>query len=199
MHVNLESPVTIKHTYSNDIESLFYVFIWILILYDGLFSCQCEGIGHENNTLLSFWSEVTPKNLVMAQFEKFMFLIAKQSELHTQISLYFTELLLLAESWHVLLGQCVHKEVLMPFDKVFKIFNDFLAKMPKLEKPLVMASMLHKIVKQHSVLSSALPSHPTAKTDATVTKYSNMYPKCLHDEVRSMGNPLIFTKCFKAM
>ena len=197
MHVNLESPIVIKHTYADDIKSLFYVFIWILVLYDGPLGCEHEGIGHEN-TLLSFWSEAASKNLEMAKFAKFTFLVSKRSNLHTQISLYFADLLPLAESWCTLLGHYVHKEAPVPFDEVFKIFDDFLEKMPDSEKPLMMTSTLHKIVGQHE-LSSALPSRPVAKTSAIDTKHTNMYSKRLRDEVRSMGNPPVPTKRFKAM
>ena len=128
-----------------------------------------------------------------------MFLISKQSELDAQISLYFADLLPLAESWHVLLGHYVHKEALVPFDEVLKIFEDFLVTMPDSEKPPVMANVLHEIVKQHSVLNSILPSRPaTGNTDATDSKHTILHPKCLHDEVRSMDNPHTPTKCFKA-
>jgi len=195
-HVNLDSPVMVNHTYA-DVESLFYIFIWILVLYDGPLGCEHEGIRHEN-TLLSFWSEEASKNLETAKFAKFTFLVSKRSNLHTQISLYFTDLLPLAESWRTLLGHYVHKEVPMPFEEVFKVFDDFLAKMPDSEKPLAMASTLHKIVEQHSMLSSVLPSRPITKAVVANTKNTNMYPKRLHDEVRSMGNPHVPMKRFKA-
>ena len=180
MHVNIQSPVTIRHTYADDIESLFYIFIWIPVLYDGPLGCKCKGIGHEN-TLLSFWSEEASKNIETAKFAKFMFLILKWSNLNTQIAPYFTDLLPLAESWHMLLGQYVHKENSMPFDKVLQILDDFLSKMPDSKKPAVMVNTLHQIVKQHSLLNSVLPSCPATKTDATNTNHTIMYPKCLYD------------------
>ena len=140
-HVNLQSPVTIRHTYADNIESLFYIFIWILILYDGPLGCKGKGIGHKN-TLLSFWSEEASKNLETAKFVKFTFLVSKWSNLNTQIAPYFADLLPLAELWHTLLGQYVHKEASMPFDEVLQILDDFLMKMPDSEKPPVMVNML---------------------------------------------------------
>ena len=127
-HINLKSPIMIKHTYADNIESLFYVFIWILILYDGPLGRKCEGTGHEN-TLLSFWSKEASRNLEIAQSAKFMFLVMKRSKLDIQIAPYFTNLLPLAESWHMLLGEYVHMEAKVPFDRVPKIFDDFLAAM----------------------------------------------------------------------
>ena len=99
----------IKHTYADDIESLFYVFIWILVLYNGPLACEHEGTGHKN-MLLSFWSEETSRNLKIAQSVKFMFLIGNQSKSDVQIVPYFTNLLPLAELWHMLLGEYVHME-----------------------------------------------------------------------------------------
>ena len=195
--VNLESPIAIKHTYADDIESLFYVFIWILVLYDGPLGREREGVEHDD-TLLPFWSEEVSKNLAAAKCAKFTFLISKRSELDAQISPYFADLLPLAESWRVLLGHYVHKEALVPFDEVLKIFDDFLATMPNSEKPPVMANTLHEIVKQHSVLNSILPSRPATNIDATDSKHTILHPKRLHDEVRSTDNPRTPTKRFKA-
>ena len=187
----------IRHTYADDIESLFYVFIWILVLYDGPLGHEREGVGHEN-TLLSFWSEKAYKDLETAKFAKFTFLVSKRSNLDAQIAPYFADLLPLAESWRVLLGEYVHKEAAVPFDEVIKIFDDFLAKMPDSEKSLVMVNTLHRIVQQHGLLNSALPSRPAAKTDVNAKHTTTMYPKRLNDEVRSMGNPAVPTKRFKA-
>ena len=195
--VNLESPIVIKHTYTDDIESLFYIFIWILVLYDGPLGREHEGVEH-NDTLLPFWSEEVSKNLAAAKCTKFMFLISKRSKLDAQISPYFADSFPLAELWHMLLGHYVHKEALVPFDEVLKIFNDFLATMLDSKKPLVMANTLHEIVKQHSALNSILPSCPTTNIDATDSKHTILHLKHLHDEVRSMDNPCTPTKCFKA-
>ena len=71
----------IKHTYADNIESLFYVFIWIIVLYDGPLGREREGVGHEN-TLLLFWSEAASKNLETAKFAKFTFLVSKRSDCH---------------------------------------------------------------------------------------------------------------------
>lgn len=61
--------------YADDIESLFYVFIWILVLHDGPLCREREGITHEN-TLLSFWSEEASTNFETARFVKFTFLVS---------------------------------------------------------------------------------------------------------------------------
>lgn len=189
----------IKHTYADDIESLFYVFIWIIVLYDGPLGREREGVGHEN-TLLSFWSEAASKNLETAKFAKFTFLVSKRSDLSTQIAPYFADLLPLAESWRSLLGHYVHEEASVPFDEVLKVFDDFLAQMPDSEKPPAMVSTLH------GLLNLAPPSPPAAKTgtktDTTTganIKHNTVYTKRLRDEVRSMGNPPVPTKRFKAV
>ena len=186
----------IKHTYADDIESLFYIFIWILVLYDGPLGHECKGTGHKN-MLLSFWSEEASRNLKIAQSAKFMFLIVKWSKLDIQIVPYFTDLLPLAESWYMLLGEYVHMEVKVPFDRVLKIFDDFLVTMHS-EKPPAIVNTMHRIVEQHSLLNSTFSSHPANKTDDN-SKHNTMYLKCLRDEVSSMGNPPVHTKHFKAV
>ena len=40
MCVFLDDNVTVKHLHADDVESLFYVLVWIMVLYDGL-------LGHE--------------------------------------------------------------------------------------------------------------------------------------------------------
>ena len=124
----------------------------------------------------------------------------RDSDLSTQIAPYFADLLPLAESWRSLLGHYVHEEASVPFDEVLKVFDDFLAQMPDSEKPPAMVSTLH------GLLNLAPPSPPAAKTgtktDTTTganIKHNTVYTKRLRDEVRSMGNPPVPTKRFKAV
>lgn len=145
------------HTYVDDIESLFYIFIWILVLYDGPLSHEQEGAAHEN-TLLSFWSKEASTNFKTARFTKFTFLVSKRSELKSQILPYFSDLLPLAELWCTLIGSYVHKEDLVPFDRVLKLLDNFLLKMPD-EKPPEMTITLCGLAEQHCLLNTVLPPH----------------------------------------
>ena len=85
----------------------------------------------------------------------------------------------------------------MLFDKVLKTFDDFLTTMHS-AKPPAMVNTMHRIVEQHGLLNSIFSSHPTNKMDDN-SEYNTMHLKCLHDEVRSMGNPPVLTKHFKAV
>ncbi|KAI6008821.1 hypothetical protein F5J12DRAFT_782253 [Pisolithus orientalis] len=125
-HVFINHPTTIHHTFVDNIESLFYVFIWILILYDGPLGHKHQDISHEK-TLLGLWSEKAAKDLKIARCTKFTFLNdPSESRLDSKVSQYFQDLIPLA-------NEC------MPY-----------------EKPLEMTNAFQQIITQHKVLNSSM-------------------------------------------
>ncbi|KAI5986703.1 hypothetical protein F5J12DRAFT_787214 [Pisolithus orientalis] len=121
----------------NDIESLFYIFIWILILYDGPLDHECQDISHEK-TLLGLWSEKAAKDLKITRCAKFTFLNdLSKLRLDSKVSQYFQDLIPLANKWHILLGQSLLSGTAVQFSDVISLFDHFLASIPY-EKPLEM-------------------------------------------------------------
>ncbi|KAF9218727.1 hypothetical protein BS17DRAFT_770497 [Gyrodon lividus] len=78
-HMFINEPIEVKHTYVDDIEALFYVFIWILVLHDGPLGHECQ-VSHED-TMLGSWRKEAANNLNTAKNAKFTFLIANTSDL----------------------------------------------------------------------------------------------------------------------
>lgn len=193
--VNVKNPVTVTHTYADDIESLFYVFIWLLVLQDGPLGHESDA-AHEN-TFLSAWSEEAAKNFHTARSSKYTFLVSKRSRLQSQISPYFSDLVPLAESWRQLLGSYVHQEGLVPFDVVLKLLDDFLAKMPD-ESDAKINLTLHELAEQQRRVHSRTKATDTDSEDDTGTTLETPRKRGLREEVRSMGNPPYPVKRFKA-
>ncbi|KAI6015336.1 hypothetical protein F5J12DRAFT_781332 [Pisolithus orientalis] len=122
----INHPTTIHHTFVDDIESLFYIFIWILILYDGPLGHKCQDISHEK-TLLGLWSEKAAKDLEIARCTKFTFLNdLSKLRLDFEVSQYFQDLIPLA-------NEC------MPYKKPPEMMNAF-----------------QQIIAQHKALNSSM-------------------------------------------
>ncbi|KAI6142015.1 hypothetical protein BKA82DRAFT_4361475 [Pisolithus tinctorius] len=192
--VFIDHPTTIHHTFADDIESLFYVFIWILILYDGPLGHERQDISHEK-TLLGLWSEKVAEDLEIARCAKFTFLNdPSESRLDSEVSQYFQDLIPLANEWHVLLGWSLLSGTAVQFSDVISLFDHFLASMPY-EKPLEMTNAFQQIIAQHKALNSSM--RLSQENDMDVMSSAIMSSKCLCEEIRSMDNPPIPNKHFK--
>ncbi|KAI5988229.1 hypothetical protein F5J12DRAFT_898293 [Pisolithus orientalis] len=192
----INHPTTIHHTFADDIKSLFYIFIWILILYDGPLGHKHQDISHEK-TLLGLWSEKAAEDLKIARCTKFTFLNdLSKSRLDSEVSQYFQDLIPLANKWHVLLGQSLLSGTAVQFSDIISLFDCFLASMPY-EKPLEMTNAFQQIITQHKVLNSSM--HPSQENNMDVMSSAIMSSKHLCEEVRSMDNPPIPNKCFKGV
>ncbi|KAI6156796.1 hypothetical protein BKA82DRAFT_148513 [Pisolithus tinctorius] len=195
-HVFIDHPTTIHHTFADNIESLFYVFIWILILYDGPLGHECQDISHEK-TLLGLWSEKVAEDLEIARCAKFTFLNdPSESRLDSEVSQYFQDLIPLANKWCVLLGWSLLSRTAVQFSDIISLFDHFLASMPY-EKPPEMTNAFQQIITQHKVLNSSM--RPSQENDMDVMSLAIMSSKHLCEEVRSMDNPPIPNKCFKGV
>ncbi|KAI5999761.1 hypothetical protein F5J12DRAFT_784540 [Pisolithus orientalis] len=178
-HIFIDHPTTIHHTFVDDIESLFYIFIWILILYDGPLGHECQDISHEK-TLLGLWSEKVAEDLEIARCTKFTFLNdLSELRLDSKVLQYFQDLIPLANEWHILLGQSLLSGTAVQFSDVISLFDHFLASMPY-EKPPEMTNAFQQIIAQHKVLNSSM--RPSQENDMDVMSLAIMSSKCLCEE-----------------
>ncbi|KAI5990036.1 hypothetical protein F5J12DRAFT_786564 [Pisolithus orientalis] len=195
-HVFIDHPTTIHHTFVDDIKSLFYIFIWILILYDGPLDHEHQDISHEK-TLLGLWSEKVAKDLEIARCAKFTFLNGpSKSRLDSEVLQYFQDLIPLANKWLILLGWSLLSGTAVQFSDVISLFDHFLASMPY-EKPPEMMNAFQQIIAQHKALNSSMC--PSQENDMDVMSSAIMSSKHLCEEVMSMDNPPIPNKYFKGM
>jgi len=112
--MQFQQHFSVHHTYADDIKSLFYTFVWIIIRYNGPF-----GQEHPDSTtftydrsILSAWTEQALDNLGHALDLKITFLVDPQASLlRHKISTYFTNLFDLMNSWRRLHGKAYYTGV----------------------------------------------------------------------------------------
>ncbi|KAI6154776.1 hypothetical protein BKA82DRAFT_4010539 [Pisolithus tinctorius] len=180
----IDHPTTIHHTFVDDIESLFYVFIWILILYDGPLGHECQDISHEK-TLLGLWSEKAAEDLKIARCAKFTFLNdPSESRLDSKVSQYFQDLIPLANKWRVLLGWSLLSRTAVQFSDIISLFDHFLASMPY-EKPPEMMNAFQQIIAQHKALNSSM--HPSQENNMDVMSSKRLCEECFNSFAKKGG------------
>jgi hypothetical protein len=88
----------VKYTHADDIESLFYIFVWILILYDGPLGREHVDVDLKE-TVLGRWGDDTTTNLVVTSDAKTSLLLwdNRWKDFHGQVAPYFKDLLPLAD------------------------------------------------------------------------------------------------------
>ncbi|KAI6002439.1 hypothetical protein F5J12DRAFT_948084 [Pisolithus orientalis] len=183
-HIFIDHPTTIHHTFADNIKSLFYIFIWILILYDGPLGHECQDISHEK-TLLGLWSEKVAEDLKITRCAKFTFLNdPSKSRLDSEVSQYFQDLIPLANEWHVLLGQSLLSGTAVQFSDTISLLDCFLASM-LYKKPPEMMNAFQQIIAQHKALN--LSMHPSQENNMDVMSLAIMSSKCLCEEKKGGG------------
>ncbi|KAN0088581.1 hypothetical protein V8E55_005638 [Tylopilus felleus] len=183
------SPIGIRHTYADDVESLLYVLIWIIVMYDGPLGHERQDISHEE-TFLALWSEKAASNLMIARTAKFTFLVDSDCKtLDDSVTPYCKDLVPLAHQWRALHRKALFTDTLVEISDVAQVLDDFIAGMPD-ELPAKMAYALNHLTVRSSSSESLPPSTPPvpALIDSS---------KRLRDEVRSMDNPPLPNKHFK--
>ena len=176
--VFINDPIAICHTYTDDVESLLYVLTWIIVLHDGPLGHEHCDVGHKK-TFLALWSKKAACDLLIASNAKFTFLMDSNNEtLDNIITPYCRDLVPLIHQWCQLHREALLSQTLVQISDVAKILDTFIAGMPDVEQPVEMPSTLKYLIEQHQ---------------------SSDFPKCLHDEVRSMDNPPFLNKHFKPL
>ncbi|KAG2131569.1 hypothetical protein BD769DRAFT_1666601 [Suillus cothurnatus] len=127
-HSTPEKMPKIKHTYHDDLESMFYVFAWICIMFKGpMGEERClEDVMDRDPEKMEMWlperwhgtpGEVTQK----AEAKHYFFLgDSMKSCIGEQFAPYFKKLVPLAEEWYDLMGA---KKMKVEFDEVVSLFN----------------------------------------------------------------------------
>ena len=162
-------------------ESLFYVFVWITILYNGPHGHKRD-INH-TNTMLGLWAEKVIDDLDITRNAKFNFLMDSQLQrIKSKIAPYFLNVLPLINKWHILLGTCVNdSDPSSLFEAVINILDDFLVMM--LESYLEMTAVLKG---QQSVVGEACTVPTTSK-------------RWIHEDMQTMNNIAAVRKRFRCM
>jgi hypothetical protein len=97
--VFLNTPISIHHTYADDVESLLYVLVWIMVLHDGPHGQEQSDIGHKE-TFLALWSERAAEDLRIVVNAKYAFLTDPDDRsLDEFVTLYFQDMIPLVRQW----------------------------------------------------------------------------------------------------
>jgi len=181
LHVHADDNFTVEHVPVDDIESLFYVFIWILVLYNRPLGQEREGFDFESS-ILAQWSKHAIYNLEVAKNAKIAFISSPNGKaLVDNISPYFKDLLPLAENWRQIFRTKRNTEKRVDFDSLLQITNQFLETMTPEDLPDVTNEHL-SMEAEKEALCLPLPS-PPVKVDMVSGK------KQVHDDnIRSMGD-----------
>ncbi|KAN0078263.1 hypothetical protein V8E55_010320, partial [Tylopilus felleus] len=184
--VFLNDDIPVNHMHTDNIESLFYVLIWIMILYDGV-----NGpLGRERVdinpkvTVIGRCSDDTTTNLSAANDAKTSLLLGgnRWKDFHSQVSPYFRDLPSLMDRWRkvVAKGQSEASSG-VSFSDVLAIFDDFIPTMPN-KKPAEVVKAILSIQADNKDFISSSPS-----PDGGLMLPSQKRP-ILSDRVRSMDN-----------
>ena len=180
--VHTDDNFAVEHVPADDtIESLFYVFIWILVLYNRPLGWEREGFDFESS-ILAQWSKHTIYNLKVAKNTKIAFISSPNGKaLVDNISPYFKDLLPLAENWRQIFRTKWNAEKRVDFDSLLQITNQFLETMTPEDLPDVTNECL-SMEAEKEALCLPLPS-PPVKVDMVSGK------KWVRDDnIRSMGD-----------
>jgi len=153
----------VRHVPADDAESLFYVLIWILVLYDGPLGWERQNFNFESS-ILSWWSEGAIQNLESMRNSKVTFIVnPKPTVLSKYVSPYFSDLVPLAEQWRQIFRHAFNNEQLISFDSLLEVTNKFLGTMLP-EDPLEITN--EQLTMQAEKNSLRLP--PSSVEDVTL-------------------------------
>ena len=192
--MQFQQHFSVRHTYADDIESLFYTFIWIIIRYNG-------PLGRErpdsttftyDRSILSAWTEQALDDLGHALDSKIAFLVDPAALLlRHEISPYFVDLFDLADSWRRLHSKAHYTGSSIGFDEVAAVLDNFIATMSNDEKSPEFENVTLQLQEDSVAVAQTYSSWKPTHTDG------EMPPKRLRDDVRSMDNAPLPYKRFK--
>jgi hypothetical protein len=140
----------LRHTYHNDLESVFYVFAWICIMFKG--PCGQERHLEDVNSdfkradiwLPQQWHG-PPENASAIAASKYFFFFKRTSCIAEQFDPYFKDLVPLAEEWAEIIKQ---KDMKMEFDDISSLLDKHLARLPDNETSLDFQTSSNKLAKR---------------------------------------------------
>ena len=181
LRVHADDDFAVEHVPADDIESLFYIFIWILVLYNGPLRWEWEGFDFKSS-ILAQWSEHAIYNLEVAKNVKIAFISSPNGKaLVDNISPYFKDLLPLAENWRQIFRTKWNSEKRVDFDSLLQITNQFLETMMPEDLPNITNEHL-SMEAEKEALRLPLPS-PPVKVDMVSGK-----KQVCDDNIHSMGD-----------
>ncbi|KAG2114206.1 uncharacterized protein F5147DRAFT_650015 [Suillus discolor] len=140
----------LRHTYHNDLESVFYVFAWICIMFKG--PCGQERHLEDVNSdfkradiwLPQQWHG-PPENASAIAASKYFFFFKRTLCIAKQFDPYFKDLVPLAEEWAEIIKQ---KDMKMEFDDISSLLDKHLARLPDNETSLDFQTSSNKLAKR---------------------------------------------------
>jgi hypothetical protein len=184
----------VKHTHADDIESVFYVLVWIMIMYNGPLSCERPEVYPERTILGPWINGDATAALIAAGDAKSSFIImeTRRKDFHDQVSPYFRDLLPLVDQLRRVLAKNMITLTTDPvtFQDVLPIFDEFLSQMPAKEKPSEMMRVVQGVRSGYATLPLIPPLH---------SEQNKSSRKRLSQDVRSMDDPPVPFKRFKRL
>jgi len=173
-------------------ESLFYVFIWILVLYDGPLGQEQEDFDFKSS-ILGQWSENSIHSLKVAKNTKIAFIAnPKNDVLSKHVSPYFLNILPLAEKWGQIFRDRWNSGQPVDFDSLLQVTDRFLETMELEEPPDIINEHLTMKVEKDA-LHGPLPLPLTVKANAIPMHSGQKHVR--NDNIQSMGDNPLSTLC----
>ena len=121
-----EDDIMVRHEPADDIESLFYVLVWNMILYDGPLGRERKDFNFKSS-ILGRWSERAIRNLENARSSKAAFILDPELDvLSAHVSPYFSDLVPLAEQWRGIFREKLNAHQKVDFDPLLHVTNKWL-------------------------------------------------------------------------
>jgi hypothetical protein len=138
-------PPLVKHSYQDDLESVFYVFIWILIEFRGPLGMK-RILDKGTTWIPNEWSASTFKACCDSKTSFFWYEEHYAKELTKQIHPYFKNLIPVALEWHHLIRDPKN----VGFDDVISMLNRYITSFPTKEllPQLLVSTWLLKALKK---------------------------------------------------
>ena len=151
------------HTPADDIESLFYVLIWIMVLYDGLLGRERQDFDFESS-ILGKWNEGVIKNLWVARNSKVAFVLESSPEvLEACVSSYFCDLIPLTQDWREAFRESYGSRDGVNIDKLLEKTETFLSHMPPENPPEVENEYLTRQAEKNALQEASQHLCPPGK------------------------------------
>jgi len=156
----------VQHTPADDIESLFYVLIWIMVLYDGPLGRERQDFDFESS-ILGEWSEGAIQNLQVARNSKVAFVLESGPKaLEGCVSPYFHDLIPLAQDWWDIFREKYGSQDGVDINTLLEKTDTFLSRMPLEDPPEMENEHLTKQAEKNALqeASQILLSPPVKRT-----------------------------------
>ena len=151
IHIGGGHDFRVQHVPADDAESLFYVLIWILVLYDGPLGQERQDFDFESS-ILGRWSEGAIQNLESARNSKVTFIVdPKPAVLSKYVSPYFSDLVPLAEQWRQIFRHAFNSEQLVNLDSLLEVTVKFLGTMLQEDPPEITNEQLTMQAEKNSL------------------------------------------------